>query len=111
MGEAMPRPAREPIAVVGMACRFPGGISSPHELWDALLEGADLVSEVPGDRFNIKNFYDADPRKTGAVKNRYGGFVPDVLSFDAEFFDLFPAHAARIDPQQRLALEATYHAL
>jgi acyl transferase domain-containing protein/surfactin synthase thioesterase subunit/NADPH-dependent curcumin reductase CurA/NADP-dependent 3-hydroxy acid dehydrogenase YdfG len=111
MGEAMPDQGREPIAVVGMACRFPGGIGSPHELWDALMAGADLVSEVPQDRFNINNFYDSDPSKTGAVRNRYGGFVDKILSFDAEFFGLFPAHAARIDPQQRLTLEATYHAL
>jgi acyl transferase domain-containing protein/surfactin synthase thioesterase subunit/NADPH-dependent curcumin reductase CurA/NADP-dependent 3-hydroxy acid dehydrogenase YdfG len=88
-----------------------GGIGSPHELWDALTDGTDLVSEVPHDRFNINNFYDSDTSKTGAVKNRYGGFVDKILSFDAEFFGLFPAHAARIDPQQRLTLEATYHAL
>ncbi|KAH6885006.1 fatty acid synthase S-acetyltransferase [Thelonectria olida] len=111
MGEAILNGGREPIAIVGMACRFPGGISSPAELWDALLKGADLVSEVPSDRFNINAFHDPDLRKTGAVRNRNGGFVDDILSFDAEFFDLFPAHAARLDPQQRLALEATYHAL
>jgi acyl transferase domain-containing protein len=111
MGEAMPGQGREPIAVVGMACRFPGGIGSTHELWDALMDGADLVSEVPHDRFNINNFYDSDPSKTGVVKTCYEGFVENILSFDAEFFSLFPAHAARIDPQQRLTLEATYHAL
>ncbi|KAH8660863.1 fatty acid synthase S-acetyltransferase [Tricladium varicosporioides] len=110
MGEAVPGQGREPIAVVGMACRFPGGIGTPHELWNALMEGADLVSEVPNDRFDINNFHDSDPAKTGAVRNRYGGFVDKILSFDAEFFGLFPAHAARIDPQQRLTLEATYHA-
>ncbi|KAM5364053.1 hypothetical protein ACJZ2D_011670 [Fusarium nematophilum] len=114
MGDAIPPNSprgREPIAVIGMACRFPGGISSPAELWDALVRGADLVSEVPSDRFNINNFHDADLRKTGVVRNRNGGFVSDILAFDAEFFDIFPAHAARLDPQQRLALEATYHAL
>ena len=73
MGEAMPGQVREPIAVVGMACRFTGGIGSPRELWEALMDGADLVSEVPPDRFDINNFYDSDPAKTGAVRNRYGG--------------------------------------
>jgi len=76
-------------------------VGRPHD-------GADLVSEVPHDRFNINNFYDSDPSKTGAVRNRCGGFMDKILSLDAEFFGLFPAHAARIDPQQHLTLEATY---
>ncbi|RDA91998.1 hypothetical protein CP533_6042 [Ophiocordyceps camponoti-saundersi (nom. inval.)] len=105
------RPAREPIAVVGIGLRLPGGIDSASSLWSALLDGQDLLSEVPPDRFDKNYFHDSDARKQGSVRSRRGGFLDDVYAFDAPFFNMFPSEAAVLDPQQRLALEAAYHAL
>ncbi|RCI17302.1 hypothetical protein L249_3232 [Ophiocordyceps polyrhachis-furcata BCC 54312] len=105
------QPAREPIAVVGIGLRLPGGINSASRLWSALLDGEDLLSEVPPDRFDKDYFHDSDTRKQGSVRSRRGGFLDDVHAFDAPFFNMFPAEAAVLDPQQRLALEAAYHAL
>ncbi|KAJ5369422.1 hypothetical protein N7509_014034 [Penicillium cosmopolitanum] len=102
---------REPIAVVGIGCRLPGGITTTKDFWDALCRGKDMVSEVPSDRFHAISFHDADSRKYGTIRNCKGGFVDDIQSFDAEFFGYYPAEASRIDPQQRLALEASVHAL
>ncbi|RDA87207.1 hypothetical protein CP532_2547, partial [Ophiocordyceps camponoti-leonardi (nom. inval.)] len=104
-------PAREPIAVVGIGLRLPGGINSAERLWSALVHGEDLVSEVPPDRFDKHYFHDSDARKQGSVRSRRGGFLEDVHAFDAPFFNMFPAEAAILDPQQRLALEVAYHAL
>ncbi|KAE8351975.1 polyketide synthase [Aspergillus coremiiformis] len=102
---------REPIAIVGIGCRLPGGITSATKFWDVLCQGLDVITDVPDDRFDATTFHDSDTRKYGAVRNRKGGFVPDIHSFDAEFFGYYPAEASRIDPQQRLVLEASVHAL
>ncbi|PYH86223.1 fatty acid synthase S-acetyltransferase [Aspergillus uvarum CBS 121591] len=102
---------REPIAVVGIGCRLPGGISSTQELWDALRQGLDLVTDVPGDRFDINSFHDPDSQAYGAIRNRKGGFVDDISAFDAEFFGFYPTEASKLDPQQRMVLEASFHAL
>jgi acyl transferase domain-containing protein len=102
---------REPIAVVGIGCRFPGGISTPKEFWETLQNGLEVVGDIPKDRFDYNSFYDKDPQKYGTIRSRKGGFVDDVKSFDAEFFGYYPAEASRIDPQQRLVLEASVHAL
>ena len=77
---------REPIAVVGIGCRIAGGLDSTKILWDALCQGLDLSTEVPGDRFDINAFHDPDSLRYGAIRNRKGGFVPDIFSFDADFF-------------------------
>ncbi|KAJ5464054.1 hypothetical protein N7475_007189 [Penicillium sp. IBT 31633x] len=102
---------REPIAIVGIGCRLPGGVTSSKEFWDVLREGRDLVSEVPSDRFDANALHGDDPAKYGAIQNIKGGFVDKIQSFDAEFFGIFPSEASRIDPQQRLLLEASIHAL
>ncbi|KAK4870030.1 hypothetical protein LT330_005754 [Penicillium expansum] len=102
---------REPIAIVGIGCRLPGGVMSSKEFWDVLREGRDLVSEVPSDRFDANALHGDDPAKYGAIQNIKGGFVDKIQSFDAEFFSIFPSEASRIDPQQRLLLEASVHAL
>lgn len=105
-------PIREPIAVVGIGCRLPGGVSTVKAFWETLLDGIDTVSEIPADRFDFASFHDnGDPRKYGAIRNCKGGFVQDIAAFDAEFFGYYPAEASRIDPQQRLVLEASVHAL
>lgn len=101
---------REPIAVVGIGCRFPGDISSVKEFWETLRNGLNVVSDVPSDRFKSESFYDPDPQKYGTMRNHKGGFV-DAKAFDAEFFGIYPTEASRIDPQQRLALEASVHAV
>ncbi|BBX92836.1 type I polyketide synthase [Mycolicibacterium boenickei] len=100
-----------PIAVVGMACRLPGGIDSPAKLWEALLQGADLVTEVPLDRWDAEEFYDPEPGVTGRSVSKWGGFIDDVGGFDADFFGIGEREAIAIDPQQRLLLETSWEAL
>jgi len=96
-------PAAAPIAIVGMACRFPGGISTPQALWDLLIDGRDALDEIPAQRWGAYRV----PRDT----TRRGGFLTDIAGFDAEFFQITPREAELIDPQQRLVLEATWEAL
>lgn len=100
----------EPIAIVGIGCRFPGA-SGPAELWTLLCDGADAITEVPSGRWNVDDFYDADPAVPGKMSTRWGGFLRDVDCFDREFFGISPREAAALDPQQRLLLEVTWEAL
>src|SRR6202000_1862132 len=102
----MTKSGREPIAVVGIGCRLPGGITTTTDFWEALCRGIDTLSEVPPDRFDSNSLHDADTRKYGTIRNCKGGFVNDIHAFDAGFFGFYPAEASRIDPQQRLVLEA-----
>src|SRR5882724_11007919 len=102
---------REPIAVVGIGCRFPGGIDSPTAYWSALLAGLDAIRDVPDDRWKHSRFHDTNPEKFGCIRNAKGGFIDGVDLFDAEFFGYFPTEAQRMDPQQRLLLEVTHEAM
>ncbi|OGE57109.1 hypothetical protein PENARI_c002G04917 [Penicillium arizonense] len=102
---------REPIAVVGIGCRLPGGVTTTQDFWDTLCRGMNMVSEVPNDRFHAESLHDADSGKYGTIRSSKGGFIDDIQSFDAEYFGYYPAEASRMDPQQRLALEASVHAL
>jgi myxalamid-type polyketide synthase MxaE and MxaD len=105
------RSAGEPIAVVGMACRFPGAANSPDLFWRLLEEGRDGVGDVPASRWSNKEFYDPDPDRAGKISSRWGGFLDGVDAFDAAFFGISPREAAAMDPQQRLLLEIAWEAI
>ncbi|MBC7841910.1 MAG: type I polyketide synthase [Gemmatimonadaceae bacterium] len=106
------RAAHEPIAIVGMGCRFPGGASSPARYWELLRAAREVLKEVPADRWDIEQFYDPDPDVPGRMYARSGGFIDEpVQEFDARFFGISPREAESLDPQQRLLLETTWEAL
>ncbi|MDF9798522.1 acyl transferase domain-containing protein/NADPH:quinone reductase-like Zn-dependent oxidoreductase/surfactin synthase thioesterase subunit/acyl carrier protein [Catalinimonas alkaloidigena] len=106
----------EPIAIVGIGCRFPSGneidqVASPKEYWEFLKQGGNAITDVPSDRWSLDEFYDPDPIKAGKIKTRKGGFLKNIGDFDASFFGFYPAEANRIDPQQRILMEVTLEAL
>ena len=107
---AAERARSEPIAVIGLACRFPGGPDA-ETFWQALDAGRDLVSDVPADRWSTDAYYDPDPDAPGKMATRWGGFLDRVDQFDPEFFGISPREAVSIDPQQRLLLEVAWEAL
>ena len=103
---------QEPIAIVGMGCRFPGEACSPEAFWELLANGIDGVCELPADRWDWRRFYDPNPDKPGKTYVKRGGFLREpIQEFDPLFFGISPREAAAIDPQQRLLMEVTYEAL
>ncbi|MGF7179798.1 beta-ketoacyl synthase N-terminal-like domain-containing protein [Tunturiibacter psychrotolerans] len=101
----------EPIAIIGMGCRFPGGANNPESLWRMLCNATDCIREVPRDRWDINEFFDSNPDAPGKMSTRWAGFLDDVAQFDADFFGISPREAASLDPQQRLFLEVCWEAL
>ena len=108
---ALKRDRTEPVAIIGMACRFPGGARDPDQFWRLLNDGFDANREFPGDRFDVDAYYDPAYDKAGKMYVRRGAFVDDVDLFDAAFFGISPREAERMDPQQRLLLETGWEAI
>ncbi|MDH3601380.1 MAG: type I polyketide synthase, partial [Candidatus Tectomicrobia bacterium] len=109
--DVLERSHTEPIAIIGMGCRFPGGVDTPQAFWQLLCEERDVIREVPADRFNVAELYDPDPEAPGKMYMRYGGFLAQSDGFDAQFFRVSPREAHQMDPQQRLLLEVSWEAL
>ena len=101
----------EPIAIIGMGCRFPGAINDIEAYWDFLCKGGDAVVEIPADRWNIDRFYDPEPGIIGKSIAKWGGFIDGIDQFDPQFFGISPREAPYIDPQQRLLLETAWEAM
>jgi acyl transferase domain-containing protein/acyl carrier protein len=101
----------EPVAIVGMACRFPGKANTPENYWELLRTGTDAITEIPPHRWDINEYYDADPDAPGKMISRWGGFLDDIDLFDAQFFKIAPRDAVHMDPQHRLLLEVAWEAL
>jgi len=109
--EALEQARKEPIAIVGLACRLPGGVRDARSYWHLLANGIDAVTEIPCDRWDIEAYYDPDPDAPGKMYTRHGSFVSDIDKFDPQFFGIAPREAASMDPQQRMLLEVTWEAL
>jgi len=107
----MDKNKREPIAIIGMGCRFPGDANSPEELWELICNKTDALTEIPSDRWDVDALYAPEWRRAGKISVNRGGFVKDVDKFDAGFFGISPLEAQRMDPQQRMLLEVSYEAV
>ncbi|HEY3861189.1 MAG TPA: SDR family NAD(P)-dependent oxidoreductase [Verrucomicrobiae bacterium] len=101
----------DPAAIVGMACRFPGGVTNPEQYWSLLRGGKDAIVEVPKDRWDARQYFDGGKRQRGKIGNKFGGFLDNVDQFDSELFRVSPREAKSMDPQQRILLEETWTAL
>jgi acyl transferase domain-containing protein len=101
----------EPVAIVGMACRFPGGATDPQRFWELLRTGTDAISEIPRERWDIAEYYHPDASVAGKMYSRHAGFIENAFDFEPDFFGISPREAASLDPQQRLLLEVTWEAL
>src|SRR5215471_13028146 len=108
--DAIERQKHEPIAIIGLGCRFPGA-PDPEAFWQLLGTGGDAITKVPADRWPIDVYYDPDPTTPGKMSTQYGGFLTQVDQFDPGFFGISPQEAVHMDPQQRLLLEVSWEAL
>ncbi len=102
---------KAPVAVIGIGCRFPGGVHDPRGFWDLMRDGRDAIGEVPPSRWDIDAYFDPNPDAPGKMSTRFGGFIEGVENFDHNFFGIAPREAMSMDPQQRLLLEVGWEAL
>ena len=109
--EALESQEQEPIAVIGMACRFPGKADTPETFWKLLCDSVDAIVETPAERWDIETYYDPNPDAPGKIATRWGGFLEGLDQFDPHFFGIAPREAVNMDPQQRLMLEVGWEAL
>jgi acyl transferase domain-containing protein len=109
--EKLERARSEPLALIGIGCRLPGGVRSMEDFWDLLSRGVDAITPIPASRWDGQSFYDPDPEAPGRMRMRHGAFVDGVDEFDPYFFGISPREASRMDPQQRLFLEVAWEAL
>jgi acyl transferase domain-containing protein len=109
--KAIERQKKEPIAIIGLGCRFPGGVNNPESFWQLLHDGVDAITEIPADRWDMEAYYDPDPDAPGKMYTRYGGFLDEIDKFDAQFFGISPREAVSMDPQHRLLLEVSWEAM
>lgn len=101
----------EPIAIIGMSCRFPGESTNPEKYWHLLSNGIDAITQIPGNRWDLDKYYDSNPEVPGKMYSKKGGFLSDIEQFDPHFFGISPREAISIDPQHRLLLEVSWEAL
>jgi phthiocerol/phenolphthiocerol synthesis type-I polyketide synthase B len=99
------------VAIIGIGCRFPGGVTDPTGFWNMLAAGGDAISEIPRDRIDVDHYFNAEPATPGRMATRLGGFLDGIDLFDAGFFGISPREAERLDPQQRLLLETAWEAI
>ncbi|MDD5227761.1 MAG: polyketide synthase, partial [Methylococcales bacterium] len=109
--EQLQRTESDDIAIIGIGCRFPGGIDSPESYWQLLSQGIDAVSEIPPQRWDSQKYYHSEPNTVGFTNTKRAGFIDSVDQFDPQFFNISPREAANLDPQQRLILETSWEAL
>jgi acyl transferase domain-containing protein len=109
--EKLAQGASEPVAIVGIGCRFPGGADTPERFWELLRDGVDAIREVPAERWSIDDYFDPDPDAPGKMNTRWGGFLSNIDGVDPHFFGVSPREAHSMDPQQRLLLEVAWEAL
>ena len=109
--DAVEQRRHEPIAVIGIGCRVPGGVNNPEQFWQLLHEGRSGVCEIPSDRWDTEAYYDPNPDAPGKIATRFGGFLDRVDRFEPQFFGISPREALTMDPQQRLLLEVSWEAL
>jgi len=101
----------DPIAIIGMGCRFPGDVRSPQDYWRLLRDGVDAITKAPPERWDAEAYFDPDPQAPGKTNSRWGGFLSGQDLFDPLLFGISPREAASIDPQQRLLLEVAWETL
>ncbi len=109
--DQLERTSSEPIAIIGMGCRVPGGARDPEAFWSLLKNGVDAITEIPRSRWDVDACWSADPDEPGKMYTRYGGFLDDIDQFDPHFFGIAPREAITLDPQHRLLLEVSWEAL
>ncbi|RLD53963.1 MAG: polyketide synthase, partial [Bacteroidetes bacterium] len=107
----MDKKRREPLAIIGIGCRFPGNVNTPDDYWKLIIEKRNALTDVPADRWNTDELFAPDFKQAGKISVRQGGFIKDIDKFDASFFGISPLEASRMDPQQRMLLELSYEAL